>query len=94
MQVLGDTHIIAGHDILICDDIISRGSTLYLMGKALKEMGARDIYVYVSHCENTVLRKHLNGQSLLDIPNLITKIYTTNSIYCASHEKIEVIHYF
>ena len=86
--------MIAGHDIIIVDDIISRGSTLYLAAKQLKEMGCGDIYVWASHCENTVLQPHINGQSLMDIPNLITKVYTTNSIYCDNHPKITIIREF
>ena len=94
LQVLGAKHMIAGHDILIVDDIISRGSTLFLSATQLKQLGAQNIYVWASHCENTVLDAHINGKSLLDYPDLITKIYTTNSIYTAKHEKIEVLRVF
>ena len=90
----GDKHNIAGRDMLIIDDICGKGSTIYYMAKLLKERGANNIYVYVSHCENTVLGPHINGQSLLDIPNLITKIYTTNSIFHGFHPKIEIIKEF
>lgn len=93
LQIMGAKHMIAGHDILLCDDILSRGSTIYLAAAQLKEMGANNIYVWVSHCENTVLGPHINGRSLLDY-DLITKIYTTNSIYRSTHPKIEVIHTF
>lgn len=89
LQIAGAKHMIAGHDIIICDDIVSRGSTLYLMAKTLKEMGANKIYAWISHCENTIL-----GSSLLDVPNLIEKIYTTNSIWRSNHPKIEVIRHF
>ena len=94
LQVLGAKHMIAGHDIIIVDDIISRGSTLYLAAKQLKEMGCNNIYVWASHCENTVLEPHINGQSLMDIPNLITKVYTTNSIYCSDHPNIIITREF
>lgn len=94
MQVLGAKHMIAGHDVLIVDDIVSRGSSLYLLAKQLKEMDCNNIYAWISHCEDTVLQPHLNGQSLLDIPDLITKIYTTNSIYRTNHPKIEIIKEF
>ena len=94
LQVLGAKHMIAGHDIIIVDDIISRGSTLYLASKQLKEMGCNNIYVWASHCENTVLQPHINGQSLMDIPNLITKVYTTNSIYRSNHPNIIVMREF
>ena len=92
LEVAGAKHMIAGHDILIVDDIISRGSTTYMAAKALKELGAHNIYVYASHVEQTVLGAHINSQSLLDIPNLITKVYTTNSLWRnVTHEKVEVI---
>lgn len=94
LQVLGAKHMIAGHDIIIVDDIISRGSTLYLASKQLKEMGCNNIYVWASHCENTVLNPHINGKSLMDIPNLITKVYTTNSIYCSDHPNIIIMREF
>ena len=88
LRIAGAQHMIAGHDIIICDDILSRGSTLYFAAKALKELGARNIYVWVSHCENTVLRPNINGKSLLDIPDLITKVYTKNSIFTGNNYKI------
>lgn len=94
LKIMGAKHMIAGHDILLCDDIISRGSTIYLASTQLKELGANNIYVYVSHCENTVLRTTETAVGLLDIPDLITKMYTTNSIFRGEHPKIEIIHKF
>jgi len=94
LQLGGAKHMIAGHDIIICDDILSRGSTLFMMIKALKELGANKIYAWISHCENTVLEPHINGQSLLEIPNFIDRIYTTNSIWRANHPKIQIIRSF
>ena len=93
LQIMGAKHMIAGHDIVLVDDLMSRGTTTYLAAAQLKEMGANNIYVWVSHCENTVLGPHINGRSLLDY-DLITKIYTTNSIYRSTHPKIEIVHTF
>jgi len=93
LSIFGAIESIKNNDIIICDDIVSRGSTLYSAAKQLKELGANNIYVYVSHCENTVLQPHINGKSLLDY-DLITKLYTTNSIYRAEHPKIHVIETF
>lgn len=76
---------IAGMDILIVDDICSRGGTFYHSAKKLKELGANDIYLYVSHCENTIL----DGELLEG--DLIKKVYTTDSIFTKTHEKIEVL---
>lgn len=94
LQIAGAKHMIAGHDIVICDDILSRGSTLYLTAKTLKRLGANKIYVWISHCENTVLQPHINGQSLLEVPDLIERIYTTNSIWRSRDPKVEVIRNF
>lgn len=94
IRLAGERHIIAGHDIILCDDILSRGSTIYSAAKQLKERGANNIYVWVSHCENTVLKPNLNGRSLIDIPDLVTKIYTTNSIFTKNHPNIEIIKRF
>ncbi len=84
LDVAGRTELIAGSQILIIDDICSRGGTFYHSAKELKELGAGEIYLYISHCENTILEG--------EIPNtdLIQKVYTTNSIFTGSHEKITV----
>ena len=85
---------VAGHDIVIVDDICGVGSTICKAARQLKLMGAQNIYVWVSHCENTVLKPNFKEGSLLDIPDLITKLYTTDSILISEHPKIEVIKYF
>ena len=91
---MGAKHMIAGHDIIIVDDIISRGSTIYLASKQLKEMGCKNIYIWASHCENTIFKPNIQGQSILEIPDLIEKIYTSNTIYLGNSPKIEVIRIF
>ena len=85
LDVAGDVDSIVGRDILIVDDICSRGGTFYHSAKKLKELGAKDIYLYVSHCENTILE----GELLKG--DLIKKVYTTDSIFTKEHEKIEVL---
>lgn len=85
LEVIGDQKLIKEHDILIIDDICSRGGTFYYAAQKLKELGAKDIYLWVSHCENTILDGELINSGLLK------KIYTTDSIYTAKHELIEVV---
>ena len=85
LEVIGDQNLIADHDILIIDDICSRGGTFYYAAQKLKEFGAKDIYLWVSHCENTILDGDLIKSGLLK------KIYTTDSIYTAKHDLIEVV---
>ena len=62
-------------DVLIVDDICSKGGTFLHMAKALKEAGAKNIYLYITHCEETIF----NGEMISS--GLITKVYTTNSIF-------------
>lgn len=73
-------------NILIIDDICSRGGTFYHSAKALKEAGAKDIYLYVSHLEDTVFKGELIES------DFIKKIYTSGkSIYSTKKEKHEKI---
>ena len=85
IDVGGDVDNIAGKNILIVDDICSKGGTFYFSAKKLKELGAKNIYLHITHCENTIFEG--------DILNcgLIKKIYTTNSIFTKEHEMIKDI---
>ena len=85
LDVQGQTELISGSKVLIVDDICSRGGTFYHSAKALKNLGAGEIYLYVSHCENSILE----GELLTS--NLIEKVFTTNSIFTKQHEKITVM---
>lgn len=87
LAVSGMTDCIRDRKILIMDDICSRGGTFYFSARKLKELGAKEIYLYVSHCENTILE----GEVLTS--GLIEKVFTTNSIFTGKHERIEVFDY-
>lgn len=69
---------------IIVDDLCSKGGTFILTAKKLKEMGATEIYLVVTHCEDTIF----DGEILKT--DLITKVFTTNSILSKEHEKIEI----
>lgn len=85
LRVVNGDDRIEGKDILIVDDICSRGGTFLLAAGALKDLGAERIYLFVTHCENTILQ----GEVLTG--GLIEKVYTTDSICAVNHEKVEVI---
>ena len=74
-----------GKDVLIIDDICSRGGTFYHSAKKLKEMGVNKIYLFITHCENTILEGELLTSGLIE------EVFTTNSIFTKEHEKIKVI---
>ena len=72
-------------DALIVDDISSYGGTFLHSAGKLKEYGADRIYMYVTHCENSVLSGELINSGLFE------KIYTTKSIFTGNHPLIEII---
>lgn len=69
---------------IIVDDLCSKGGTFILTASRLREMGATEIYLVVTHCEDTIF----SGDILKT--DLIKKVYTTNSILSREHEKIEI----
>lgn len=84
LQVVG-AESLKGRNVLIVDDICSRGGTFFHSAKALKDAGVKDIYLYVTHCENTILEGDLLEG------DLIKRVYTTNSIFTKDHHKIYVL---
>lgn len=87
LDVVSDTDL-TGKKVLIIDDICSAGGTFKFSAMKLKELGASDVALYVSHCEDNIQ----NGDLLKT--DLISKIYTTDSILHIEDPKIEVIHNF
>lgn len=74
--------------VLIIDDICSAGGTFKFSSMKLKEMGAKEVNLYVTHCEDNIQ----NGDLLKT--DLISRIYTTDSILHIEDEKIKIIHRF
>jgi ribose-phosphate pyrophosphokinase len=70
-EITGDA---AGKNVVIVDDLCSRGGTFMGAANALKDTGAKDLYLIVSHCENTILEGDVLSSGLFK------KVYTTNSI--------------
>lgn len=63
-------------NILIVDDICSRGGTFFHAAKALKAAGAKSVSLYVTHCEKTII---LGEMASTD--DLVDHVYTTQSIF-------------
>ena len=84
LDVQGDLPV-PPFNALIVDDISSYGGTFLHAARKLKEMGAGKVYLYVTHCENSILKGELINSGLLE------KIYTTRSIYSGGHPLIEII---
>lgn len=75
----------SGKNVLIVDDICSKGGTFNLAADALKKSGAGKVFVYVTHCENTIFEGPLIDSSDVD------HIFTTDSIYRGKSDKITVL---
>lgn len=87
IEIHGDTDKLDENTaILMIDDICSKGGTFYYGSKELNKYGCKDMYLYVTHCENTIL----DGE-LLKEDSLFKKVYTTRSIFTKQHEKVEVL---
>ena len=69
---------IKGKNVLIVDDICSRGGTFYHSAKALKAAGAKSVSLYVTHLEETVTLGEMAASD-----GLVDHIYTTESIFPA-----------
>lgn len=85
---LMNAEVVKDKDVLIVDDICSRGGTFIHTAKALKEAGANKVYLYVTHCERTIF----TGE-IFDEDSNIEKVFTTNSIFPANStsEKIVIV---
>lgn len=79
-----------GKTVLMVDDIIAFGGSLYYSAKKLKELGCDKIYAYATHVEGSILDKK---QGKLLESGLVEKVYTTDSLFLEEHEKIKVIPY-
>ncbi len=73
LDIFGDSP--ENKNILIIDDICSYGGTAYHSALKLKEMYCNNIYLYFTHCENSIYK----GELLKG--DLINHIYTTNSAF-------------
>ena len=63
MNVIGD---VKGKTCIIVDDIIDSGGTIVNAAKALKDRGAREVYVYITHGV-------LSGEAVKKIKNSVIK---------------------
>ena len=77
--------------VMMIDDIVSYGGTMYYSALKLKELGFKDIFAYATHVENSVLdREHGTLIKLLD-DGTVKRLYTTKSIFNKEHKSIKII---
>lgn len=82
---------LSGKTILMIDDIISYGGSLFYSAEELKKYNPYKIYAYATHTENSVLDKE-NGTLIKALENnTVERLFTTNSLFTGEHEKITVM---
>ena len=82
---------LTGKDILMIDDIIAYGGSLYYSALELKTCGVNKIYAYATHTENSILDKDKGTLIKLLENGTVERLFTTNSLFTGSHEKITVM---
>ena len=77
--------------VILIDDIIAYGGTMYHSIKKLKELGVGKVYIYCTHLENSVLDKEKS--TLLEMLNdgTVEMLYTTESLFNGKHDRINVL---
>lgn len=82
---------LTGKTLLMIDDIIAYGGSLYYSSLELKKHNVNKIYAYATHTENSILDREKGTliKSLED--GTIEKLFTTDSLFTGEHEKIEVM---
>lgn len=90
---LNNINLLEDKTVLMIDDIISYGGSLYYSALALNDKSPKHIYAYATHTENSVLDPK-NG-TLIKLLNdgIVETLFTTNSIYNSNHEKISVANF-
>ena len=77
--------------VLMIDDIVSYGGSVKYGADKLKELGVDKIFAYATHTENSVLDKN-KGTLLKSLENnTVERLFTTDSLFTGSHEKITVM---
>lgn len=80
-----------GKPILMVDDIISFGGSLYFSTLELMDRKVGEIYAYATHTENSILNDEKGKLIKLLENNTVKRLYTTNSLFTGQHEKITVM---
>lgn len=77
--------------VLMIDDIIAYGGSIYYSANTLKDNGVDKIYAFATHTENSILDRE-KGTLIKSLENnTVERLFTTNSIFTGTHEKITVM---
>lgn len=77
--------------VLMIDDIVSYGGSLYYSALKLKELGVKNIFAYATHTENSILDGDKGKLKTLLDDKTVERLYTTDSLFTGEYENIEVM---
>ena len=75
-----------GSKVILVDDIISYGGTMYYGIKNLVEKGMNPVYVYATHTEQSSFHDEEKGKLKKVMDEREMKLFTTNSVYQGKSE--------
>ncbi|MDE7435945.1 MAG: ribose-phosphate pyrophosphokinase [Lachnospiraceae bacterium] len=90
LDVIDNGVDLEGKTVLMIDDIVSYGGSLYYSALKLKELGVKSIFAYATHTENSVLDTKKGKLKLLLEDGTVEKLFTTDSLFTGEHNCIEV----
>lgn len=79
LEVVTDKDL-KGSNIVIVDDLSSKGGTFYHTANKLKELGAKDIYLVICHCEPVIAQGKIYKDKTLNPDSPIKHIYTLDTM--------------
>lgn len=91
LEVVTEDLDLNNQTVLMWDDLISYGGSMYYGAMELKELGVGNIYAYASHTEDSILDKEKGTLIKLLENDIVKRLFTTNSLITKEHEKITIL---
>lgn len=91
LEIINNGIDLKNKTVLMIDDIIAYGGSLYYSANALKDNGVDKIYAFATHTENSILDKEKGTLIKLLENGTVERLFTTNSIFTGKHEKITIM---
>lgn len=91
LDIINNDIDLNGKTVLMIDDIISYGGSMFYSSLKLKEMGVNKIYAYATHTENSVLDREKGTFIKCLEDGIVEKLFTTDSLFTGEHRKIKLL---
>lgn len=91
LDIINNDIDLKGKTVLMIDDIISYGGSMFYSSLKLKEMGVNKIYAYATHTENSVLDREKGTFIKCLEDGTVEKLFTTDSLFTGKHGKIKLL---